>query len=66
MLYSWWRNKTNTRHFAVVEKTTKGLGNDFRTIGVKMLEVGDSNPFYVEIDKFWDRVDHGTLYEMIP
>ncbi|GAB3892300.1 hypothetical protein GCM10028803_04980 [Larkinella knui] len=66
MLWSWWKSKDGKRKFAVVDKIFKGVGRDFRTIGIKLLEVGDANPFYHALDEFFQLVDKGSMIEMIP
>ncbi|RAJ92233.1 hypothetical protein LX87_05201 [Larkinella arboricola] len=66
MLWSWWKSKDGKRQFAVVEKILKGVTSDVRTVGIKLLEVGDSNPFYYALDEFFSLVDKGSMIEMIP
>lgn len=63
MLWSWWHAPRSGRKFAVVDKQTKTVAGQIKTVGIKLLEVDDSNPFYRDIDEFWKLVDKGSLVE---
>ena len=65
MLFSWWKSRDGKRSFAVVDKITSGTGSKIQTNRIKLLEVGDSNPFYLDIEEFWKLVDRGSLVEQI-
>lgn len=65
-LHTWWKNAKGTRTFALIHKYGRGVGYDYRTTEVELLEVGHTSLITYPIGQFFDLIDRGSLIEMQP